>query len=63
VAVDKPIDANGESCASSFPACLCPVGDGDSSSAKRKKYDIVLLFISIILNDLNLYSITYVTKQ
>jgi len=32
VAVDKPIDANGVSCASSFPACLCPVGDGDSSS-------------------------------
>jgi len=32
MAVGKPIDANGVSCASSFPACLCPVGDGDSSS-------------------------------
>lgn len=32
MAVGKPIDANGVSCASSFPACLCPVDDGDSSS-------------------------------
>jgi len=48
VAAGKPIDANGVSCASSFPACLCPVDDGDSSSAKTKKYDIVLFSLSSI---------------
>jgi len=51
VAVGKPIDANGVSCASSFPACLCPVDDDDSSSAKTKKYDIVLSSIYRIACD------------